>query len=96
MSKEEIAELKEALRKKTAAYDSLAGQVADLHKKLDMGYQAQLRLAAEATAAAEDVGNHKQIVRDHFQVAQGKEKELLDEVKRLRALLKENGINPGG
>lgn len=94
--KEQLAEVEEALRKKTKQYDSLAGQVEDLHNKLDQGYQAQLRLAGEAASAAEDVNNHKQIVRDHFQVAQDKERELLEEVKRLRALLKENGINPDG
>jgi hypothetical protein len=74
--------------RKCKAYDSLAGQVGDLHKQIDVSYQAQLRLAAQLKAAEQDMAQQKEIVRLTILQHAGELKALEDEIMMLKRSLK--------
>jgi hypothetical protein len=82
--------------RKSKAYDSLAGQTIDLHKKLDLGYAAQLRLAEQVKGLEQDMEQQKVIVRNTILQHAEERKTLEDEIMMLKKSLKNlEGVGNG-
>jgi predicted nucleic acid-binding Zn-ribbon protein len=95
MSKEDFDYVKsyEILSKR---YDSLAGNVGKLHAQIDVGYKAQVRLAAQIESAERDVQQNKAIVRTTILQAAEERQALEAEIIMLKAVIKNlEGVNNG-